>query len=302
MTECPCYCVISSLCLILIAEIALRSCVLSSKWKVAFLILLYVTRLHRPPYILQAETENEMREWISAFEKAKRLMLQNTQSVNEEPPSKPTTEDVPALNTPVTEQPKEKPSIVMLSSTPENDQKSLTRSTSMTPLLVWEASRAALTTATSTSTPTSPATQSFSQAALSLDAAAAEDSSSTTTTSTWGIPWALVPSMFQGGSTDDIKSELPPTPGSPNAPSVIDADGHQIIWPTRVDDSNAPKVNINGYLPQLDISNKELRHLFGGVDPKEVVLFGKGFTFEKVVVFINYVFRLCRLTEEKTTK
>lgn len=296
--------------------------------------------IDRPPFILQAETEEDMREWLGAFEKSKRLMLQTEQLdyksgtptainatsatdtdstvVNNSPPkansttliakAKPTTmlDELPAVSTnsplistaseglATEQQSSQKPSIVMLSTSPENDQKSLTQSTSLTPLLVWEASRASLSTSSTlpTSAPSSPATQSFSAAALSLDAALTDsdennqstngangnstaNGSATSTSSSWGIPWALVPSMFQGGSTDDITSELPPTPGSPNVPAVTDAEGHQIIWPTRVDDSNVPKVELSGYPSDLDSRNRELRHLFGGVSPSEVVLTSK---------------------------
>lgn len=296
--------------------------------------------IDRPPFILQAETEEDMREWLGAFEKSKRLMLQTEQLdyksgtptainatlatdtdsavVNNSPPkanstaliakAKPTTmlDELPAVSTnsplistaseglATEQQPSPKPSIVMLSTSPENDQKSLTQSTSLTPLLVWEASRASLSTSSAlpTSVPSSPATQSFSAAALSLDAALTDsdennqstngangnstaNGNATNTSSSWGIPWALVPSMFQGGSTDDITSELPPTPGSPNVPAVTDAEGHQIIWPTRVDDSNVPKVELSGYPSDLDARNRELRHLFGGVSPSEVVLTSK---------------------------
>lgn len=299
--------------------------------------------MYRPPFILQAETEEDMREWMGAFEKSKRLMLQTEQLdyksgipttinapsaadtesslLNNSPTkansaaliakAKPTTmlDELPAVSTnsplvdngsesPTIEQKQQphrqtKPSIVMLSTSPENDQQSLSQSTSLTPLLVWEASRASLSTSASspTSVPSSPATQSFSAAALSLDAAlndsdenisnitagtnAANSSTTNGTSSSWGIPWALVPSMFQGGSTDDISNELPPAPGSPNVPAVTDADGHQIIWPTRVDDSSVPKVELSGYPSDLDNRNRELRHLFGGVSPSEVVLTSK---------------------------
>ncbi|KAI8053664.1 uncharacterized protein B0P05DRAFT_561481 [Gilbertella persicaria] len=276
---------------------------------------------HQPSFVLQAETEEEMREWIGAFEKAKRLMLQNEQldlKTGTALASTANTESDIASSSPKTmpyilddnsaynssgaldqvaspEQLVQKPSIVMLSSSPENDQQSLSQSTSLTPLLVWEASRVSLganntsstnatnatTSLTSTAISGSPANQSLSTAALSLESNSnqhAESSSNTATntsnntSSSWGIPWALVPSMFQGGSSDDITSELPPTPGSPSLPTVTDADGHQVIWPMRVDDSSIPKVELAGYPPSLESRNKELRHLFGGVNPHEVVL------------------------------
>lgn len=280
-----------------------------------------------------------MREWMGAFEKSKRLMLQNEQldlktptisvvesrnsdsatssSVENSPTrstslttkSKPTTmvDELPvvaasgAMTDTLEDKKAKRPSIVMLSTSHENNQQSLMHSTSLTPLLVWEASRASLGPAASStsSLPSSPVTQSFSAVALSLDATlnqsqhhesmdtnainSTNGNSNTSvapigpangSSSSWGIPWALVPSMFQA-SHDDITSELPPTPGSPNLPAVTDADGHQIIWPTRVDDSNVPRVELAGYPSSLDARNRELRHLFGGVGLHEVVLSSK---------------------------
>ncbi|KAI7873220.1 uncharacterized protein EV154DRAFT_528530 [Mucor mucedo] len=273
---------------------------------------------HQPSFVLQAETENEMREWMSSFEKAKRLMLQTEQldfksgtamstvSVVDTDSSSPTLLDNVSKSKPTTmvdelpvisinnalpkpsEEELKRPSIVMLSTSHKSDLQSFTEPTSLTPLLVWEASRASMGASsnnTAPSVPTSPVSQSFSAAAVSLDAtlnnySEKDDSSTlngstttaTTTNSSWGIPWALVPSMFQG-STDDIANDLAPTPGgSPNVPAVTDADGHQVIWPTRVDDSNVPRVDLTGYTPWLDIRNRELRHLFGGVGSNEVVL------------------------------
>lgn len=276
----------------------------------------------RPSFILQAETENEMREWMSSFGKAKRLMLQTEQldfksgtamstvsvvdtesslstQLDNGIKSKPTTmvDESPVIsinNSTVSnssEEEKRRPSIVMLSTSHKSDLQSFTEPTSLTPLLVWEASRASMGAPNNNSTvpvPASPISQSFSSAAVSLDATLSnhneKDDASTsngsttnnvvTTNSSWGIPWALVPSMFQG-SNDDITNDLTPTPGgSPNVPAVTDADGHQVIWPTRVDDSNVSKVELTGYSPWLDTRNRELRHLFGGVGPNEVVLSG----------------------------
>ncbi|RCH98955.1 SNF1-interacting protein [Rhizopus stolonifer] len=71
--------------------------------------------VHQPSFVLQAETEQEMRDWITAFEKSKRLMLQNKElgSVHIQPKLEI------------------KSSIVLLSS--------LEKSSSLTPLLVREA-------------------------------------------------------------------------------------------------------------------------------------------------------------------
>lgn len=268
-----------------------------------------------------------MNEWIGAFDKSKRLMLQSegfksnsttftndsSTNVSEISPtlislkSKPTTmvDESTSVSDSTSSTTIEnndynkkqtdtdnKPSIVMLSSSPKNDQQSLTQTSSLTPLLVWEASRAQLNNSSFLSVPSSPLAQSFSAATLSLDASLNQSSTdianqnsttasnttqqNTAASSSWGIPWALVPSMFQGGSSDDLTNELAQTPGSTTTVTAgTDAEGHRIVWPVRVDDSNVPKVQLAGYLPSLDSRNKELRHLFGGVSSSEVVLFGK---------------------------
>jgi hypothetical protein len=237
-----------------------------------------------------------MREWMSAFEKAKRLILQNEQldfqgrgapqittttasetdnsvetgaAASGSPPKESSLIDNISTTAPLQPQ---KPSIVMLSSSPESDKTSLAQSTSLTPLLVWEASRASLnsesTTTTTASPPMSPAqpAQSFASAMNANPATPMAP-----TSSSWGIPWALVPSMFQTGGEE---AEIPPTPNSPHLPSFTDSDGHQVVWPTRIDDANVPKVDLVGYPVGLDTRNKELRHLFGGVGANEVVLSG----------------------------
>ncbi|KAI7900458.1 uncharacterized protein BX663DRAFT_517696 [Cokeromyces recurvatus] len=264
---------------------------------------------HQPSFVLQAESENEMREWIGAFEKSKRLMLQNQQldfksndgdttpltDKNYSMTSKNNLDNLAAIN---------KPSFVILSSSPENDQQS---TTSLTPLLIWEASRVTLGNASSSVTPSSPVTtQSFSAAALTINnnntpysvdqdednlnnttiATTMNNHNNTLTTSSvssWGIPWALVPTMFQNNSssnnspndesnnnTKNDLSILPPA--SPSTSAFIDTDGHQVIWPIRINDSNIPKVELTGYHSSLEARNKELRHLFGGVGQNEVVL------------------------------
>ncbi|KAI9487540.1 MAG: hypothetical protein EXX96DRAFT_535688 [Benjaminiella poitrasii] len=287
---------------------------------------------HQPPFVLQAETDDEMREWIGAFEKSKRLMLENKKldyKNNTTATSFSTDPDASLLDKNSNElsnslalntnnnlnvdsvgdtnklKNKDKPSIVVLSTSPDTDQ----QSTSLTPLLVWEASRATLnitSSASNSTAPLSPATsQSFSAVALSLNnpsqyvidqdennsnphngaavnvasvPTANNNANNSANPSSWGIPWALVPSMFQSSNsktdenTNNMTNELTAPPGSPNVPAFVDADGHQVIWPTRIDDSNVPKVDLTGYPSTLEARNKELRHVFGGVGQNEVVL------------------------------
>jgi hypothetical protein len=269
--------------------------------------------------VLQAETEDEMKDWISAFDKAKRLAIQNEQlpprvtslahhqsadEHNSESPDAyepikrtyshvdaPFTDNatLPAHSEPTTDA---QPTIVLLSTSADNDRVSLANSTSLTPLLVWEAARAPTTHSGSTlSMHDSPTTgkdgllphqksQDISKGELAnsinngarrpLDLSITKPSATNTT---WGIPWTLVPSMFQSSGDSN---DPPPTPSivSPT-PLIGDPDGHQVIWPANLDNNAIPKVDLTDYSAELEKRNQELRNLFGGVAAHEVVLDGK---------------------------
>ncbi|CAO3658004.1 unnamed protein product [Rhizopus stolonifer] len=223
---------------------------------------------HQPSFVLQAETEEEMLEWIDTFEKSKRLMLQN-EDFNKKP-SSDTTDFTTNLddNLLIDNVKAKRPSIVLLSSSPEVENES---SKSLTPLLVREAAHASTTfnggsssslnLSLETNVPPSPNTNNTS--------AAAANTTPTGNNSSWGIPWTLVPSMFH--SNDDNTGDLPSSFAS-NISGVTDAEGNQVIWPIKADDSIAPKVDLVGYSADMDTCNKELRKIFGGVGSKEVVL------------------------------
>jgi hypothetical protein len=83
--------------------------------------------MYRPSIALQAETEEEMREWIGAFEKSKRLMLQNeqldfnkTSDMADTAGAKPKTAVLSEQDASHKSEP-EKPSIVLLSNISENE-------------------------------------------------------------------------------------------------------------------------------------------------------------------------------------
>ncbi|KAF7732102.1 SNF1-interacting protein [Apophysomyces ossiformis] len=272
------------------------------------------------PFVLQAETEEEMRDWLTSFEKAKRFQLQNEQpnlhanqvadndqrtlsesdkvlqpalAVGSLPSNASvTSSSAVSVNVPGTPNPPasniltkgsaERPSIVMLSTSPDSDKTTLSNSTSLTPLLVWEAARSQPTSQPgSSSPPVSPMapSQSFA-AAMAADASTNSNNaasqpqpagSNSTSSSSWGIPWTLVPSMFQSGA-DDGAVDHPQSPVTASQSMPTDVDGHQVIWPARPDDSNVPKVDLVGYSTELEARNRELRRLFGGVSQNEVVL------------------------------
>lgn len=275
----------------------------------------------RAPFYLQAETEEEMRDWMGAFAKAKRFLLENEQlslhtrgdqqhdhatSGSESDSPRPSRLLTPAnggttvQTTDVSQS--DSPSFVLLSTSFETERISLASSTTLTPLLVYEAARSqqsAYNISASSSPPASPAaaTQSFASAmASSLTIVTSTSNNAgqngqqqqqqtpsgsmaaTTTQSSWGIPWNLVPNMFSGSSNSDDSDHPPSSPvvsTSGTLSGAMDADGHIVIWPTRFDDSNTPKVELTGYTAALEARNRELRHLFGGVSPSEIVMDGK---------------------------
>ncbi|CAO3599851.1 unnamed protein product [Absidia cylindrospora] len=302
-----------------------------------------VVCVQQPPIVMQAETEDEMKDWITAFDRAKRLAIQNEQVTShlvasptaaehssdhfESPQehSKRTFSHVDASKsfisdntTAVRDQLKSKstlsnpestndsqPSIVLLSTSADNDRVSLANSTSLTPLLVWEAARApssqtkipplippstsSTSPPSSSDQPTNTTNDTESQGnSNNTDSANSEirpstkrpphlllsteksKTSANNTNTSWGIPWTLVPSMFQSSGDNN---EPPPTPAiAPPSPKFGEQDGHQVIWPANLDDSHLPKVELTDYSAELEQRNKDLRNLFGGVAAHEVVL------------------------------
>ncbi|KAL0140742.1 hypothetical protein V8B55DRAFT_1510080 [Mucor lusitanicus] len=124
-------------------------------------------------------------------------------------------------------------SIVMVSTTPDTEA-SLANSSSLTPLLVWEASRGAGSSAAASTT-------------TSIDTAT---SAKQLPAGSWGIPWSLVPAMMN--LTQDF-SVLDPNATKTLAPA---APLPRIVWPAKP--ASVPIPN--------------LRRLFGGVRAEEVVL------------------------------
>ncbi|KAI9279632.1 hypothetical protein BY458DRAFT_553750 [Sporodiniella umbellata] len=223
---------------------------------------------HQPSFVLQAETEEEMLEWIDTFEKSKLLMLQNEDF--KKPSSSPennSTFDLDQEDVTVDTNVK-RPSVVLLSSSPEAENEP---SNSLTPLLVYEAAHTSKTANGNTSSlslsleaniPSSPNASTTTASPATTNAASAANNSS------WGIPWTLVPNMFY--SNEDNTSEIPSSFASTS--NMTDSEGNHVVWPIKADDSMAPRVDLIGYSADMDSCNKELRKIFGGVGQKEVVL------------------------------
>jgi hypothetical protein len=227
-------------------------------------------------FVLQAETEDMMQDWIRIFTKNKQdesapsspISLTKSSTMIRSKSTATTalsTADIDILNASPTmkcnessstissneSQPKndtlpvtlcknyshEGVSIVMVSTTPDTEA-TLSNSSSITPLLVWEAVRGSSSTLSNRRLPSV----------------------------SWGIPWSLVPTMMNQMSENQCFDTLtqPISSGLP-----------QVIWPAKPVMIDIPKVDIHGYTEKMNSQNRELRRLFGGVKPEEVVLDGK---------------------------
>ncbi|KAI8987418.1 hypothetical protein BDF20DRAFT_910043 [Mycotypha africana] len=306
---------------------------------------------NQPSFTLQAETEQEMHEWLGAFESAKQRMLQQEPSdvshttptylpmISSSPPdtvaadhqhdstenegqtlttirlNPPTSmldsllvisSDISHLSskeTPKDDRPQNgsrtSATVVVSTIGAEKQLTQLNQSPSLTPLLVIEATKTALhLLAYTNSVPSSPTKQTFSQPTNSIDATLAEHDSNDTSpenpddrdshpsatnnhssSSSWGIPWALVPSMFSLSHSAAIENDSNGNASVPNSPTLSshpDVDQESFyqrqIWPKKIDQLNMLKTDVVGYSSHLDSCNKELRVLFNGVDPNEIVL------------------------------
>lgn len=239
-------------------------------------------------YILQAETEENMQDWIRIFNKNKNIEpTSRTPSIIIKSKSNPTTAlsssttataMTEIVSKSVASSPKikhtdssssfsnistvsinnntqadnsltlsrnitsEGPSIVMVSTTPDTEA-SLDNSSSLTPLLVWEAARSNNGDSTPNKLPSA----------------------------SWGIPLALVPNMVN--LTEDAtnilssSSDVTTTSKSQQQPILP-----QVIWPAKLASIDIPNMDILGYTEKMNSQNRELRRLFGGVKSEEVVL------------------------------
>lgn len=187
-------------------------------------------------FTLQAETENDLQDWIRVFKANKedaQLTTTDTNSINDQ---RSTTEGFISLidDSSLALQRNfsdEGPSYVVVSTTPELGI-TLSSSSSLTPLLVWESIRNSSGTA------------------------------SILPAGSWGIPWSFIPTMInmtQDSSIIPAITKGPVTAGFP-----------RVVWPAKPAIAEIPNVDIQGYTD--DTSNKELRALFGGVRPDEIVL------------------------------
>lgn len=171
-------------------------------------------------FTLQAETENDLQDWIRVFQANKTPTRSRPVSV--------VMDDTNSLLTRNLSD--EGPSYVAISTTPETGI-TLSSSSSLTPLLVWEGIR------NSSGSRTLPA-------------------------GSWGIPWSFVPTMINFTQDANIVPPDTTTKGSAEFPRVV--------WPAKTIMAEVPTVDWEGY--ELATDNKELRALFGGVKPEEIVL------------------------------
>lgn len=241
-----------------------------------------------------------MKAWISAFGKAKRSLieLKSSSTIAESsdpesprPTSMPLGMSVKSQSTSVLDKTSDTSkrnggpsllqnnnhSMVMLSTLPDDSSVTLASSTSLTPHLVCEAAKAQVPHQPAQSQPPmSPTTSQSISATMTAPASPTPTAQAAPNgQSSWGFPWMLVPNMLSSSTTEDA-DHPPPSPMSPTvnvAPlPTVDSDGHPVVWPARQDDAHIPKSDLAGYTSELEMRNRELRHLFGGVSNDEMVL------------------------------
>ncbi|KAL0075818.1 hypothetical protein J3Q64DRAFT_1370407 [Phycomyces blakesleeanus] len=239
-------------------------------------------------FLLQAETEDEMMQWLWAIEKQKELfskpgspegspskLLQHKykQQQEEEGGEDEEAEEAtlpqallsPKPTLPVKRSPAEKLTRTVSSSTcfplrredllNKNQSLTSTLSTafSLTSLMIREGTRKVKTPAPSESSSETPG---------QIDIVPQPSSS-------WGMPWLMsgINALANNGDAASISDPI-----SSKSPSTNEA-GQVVVWPTKLE-TETPKVKLTGYSSDLAQKQKELRKYFANVSSSEVVLQG----------------------------
>ncbi|KAI9019344.1 hypothetical protein CLU79DRAFT_758381 [Phycomyces nitens] len=226
-------------------------------------------------FLLQAETEDEMMQWLWAIEKQKELVsnpgspgsisskLQQEEEAAEATMPQALLSPKPSL--PAKRSPVEKMARTVSSSTcfplrredllNKNQTLTSTLSTafSLTSLLIREGTRKAKAPAPS---------ETSSETSGQLDIIPQPSSS-------WGMPWLMsgINALANNGDTISLSDTISSKSSSPNEANQV------VVWPTKLE-VEAPKVKLTGYSSDLAQKQKELRKYFANVSPSEVVLQG----------------------------
>lgn len=221
-------------------------------------------------YILQAETEASMQEWIDMFQRNKTDGVSSpTRSIKIKSKSNATTAISSSNTTTTTEVIPESPksgrsdssSFSHISSISENNKIPNISSASLN--LSRNYSQEGSSIVMVSTTPDADASLENSSSLTPLLVWEASCASNTTyqplPSASWGIPWSLVPTMIDLHDTHNGATEKAPV-------------FPKVIWPAKPATIEIPKVEINGYTDKMNAQNKELRRLFGGVKPEEIVL------------------------------
>ncbi|KAI9302210.1 hypothetical protein BJ944DRAFT_242579 [Cunninghamella echinulata] len=104
---------------------------------------------------------------------------------------------------------------------------------------------------------------------------------------TWGTPRSVISNDILLIHHHQHKQQQQQQPQSKNNEIVFNTNYSElhgkIVWPLQMKDPNLSTADINGYTSYLNDKNKELRHLFYGVSPNEVVMdVFTGFLHKKV--------------------
>lgn len=221
-------------------------------------------------YILQAETEASMREWMDMFQRNKTDGISSpTRALKIKSKSNATTAISPSNTTSTTEEISESPKSTRSASSSFSNISSISENSKIPNI-----SNASLNLSRNYSqegssivmVSTTPGADASLENSSSLTPLLVWEASCASNTSykalpsaSWGIPRSLVPLMIDLHDTHNAATEKAPV-------------FPKVIWPAKPAANELPKVEINGYTDKINAQNEELRRLFGGVNPEEVVL------------------------------
>lgn len=216
-------------------------------------------------YYLQAETEEEMQQWLWAIEyQIEKKQIDASSLSSAEDPGSPQALLSPTINTST------KGNKMMTKSTsPSASPDGIltptvsTTSSSLTKLMIREAANKLVT-----NDPTTDLSRSESTPSLSSSHKQNSSVSSISSAAAWGMPW-LTTSIHAFSNSDEelIKSSNNDSIIA-NQPSPTD---QLVVWPTKVE-RDVPRPPLSNYSVELESSQRELRKVFMNVPKDEVVI------------------------------
>jgi hypothetical protein len=206
-------------------------------------------------YYLQAETEQEMQQWLWAFEYQKQHDSSSITSSTENSPR--------ALLSPMVNTSAKGNKMVTMSTSPLLSPEGAltptvsTTSSSLTKLMIREAANTVIADGLLTED-RNPSTASLYKQNTNVSSASA-----------WSMPW-LTTSIHAFSSSDEELLK-PSNSSDTSSASKLGQIDQLVIWPTKVE-RDVPRPSLSNYSVELESSQRELRKVFMNVPKDEIVM------------------------------